>query len=426
MNDLIIKIIGFNIALTIFYMVYLAIYRKDKAFINRRTFLLCSLLLSLLLPFLPGIWNTTGPAPFVIHYDLDELVITAKKVSTGPFTFSFRTILLFFYLAVSMWLFVKLVLQLIHIVKTVLQAERKNIDGKEYILSKNLHGSSFFYWIFIDPESCSPDELQHICKHEQIHVRQFHSLDRMLVEFLLIFNWFNPLLWFLRTSLIENHEYLADSAVIGEGTDLFHYQLSILNQYIGCATISNQFSSQIKKRIKMLNLNHSKNGRWKIVFLLPVTILALSLFSCMENKDSSLKSTDDTLYTEVEEMAQFNGEEVNAFRKYIQENLNYPPEAIENAAQGKVFVKFVITSTGAIRLPSAEELARIEGLPIDEVVAVGYKPIGEETINDKYIQLLKNEAERVVLSSDGKWTAAKHNGENVNTLYTFPISFVLQ
>ena len=104
-------------------------------------------------------------------------------------------------------------------------------------------------------------------------------MDRILAEFFVMINWFNPVAWLFRKSVIQNLEYLADSAVMRKGTDPLKYQLSILNQYIGSASISNQFSSQIKNRINMLNKNYKLGSRWKLALLLPITAIALLYLS---------------------------------------------------------------------------------------------------------------------------------------------------
>ncbi|MFZ5939664.1 MAG: M56 family metallopeptidase [Bacteroidota bacterium] len=429
MNELIIKIIGFNLVISVFYLAYLISYRNDKAFGNRRLFLLVSLGLSLLLPFIPSFLTLRESSPFLISYDLEGIQIIADAVQTGPFVYSVTDILLAFYVLVSLTLSMRLSLQLLRVFRAALRSERISIDGRTVLVSQELHGSSFFGWIFLDPARCNGEELSHILRHESVHVRQYHSADRMIIEILLLFNWFNPLLWLLRKSLIEDHEYLADSAVVGEGTDVFHYQLSILNQYIGCASLNNQFSSQIKKRIKMLNQSHCKKGRWKIAFLLPVSIFALFLLSCVEksDQDSALKSaSDEVLYTQAEEMPAFNGEDDLAFRKFIAEKLIYPTKALENGVQGKVFVQFIVDAEGQVRIATPEEIAKAQNVSIDEVVVAAYKALNNENQDEELIQLLKDEAERVVLLSSGKWTPAKNGGKPVSVLFTFPITFVLQ
>jgi len=98
----------------------------------------------------------------------------------------------------------------------------------------------------------------------------------------------------------------------------------------------------------------------------------------------------------VEDMPEFPGGEV-ALRKFIADNVEYPEIALENGIQGKVYVRFVVTSTGSV----------------DQVqVARGVDP------------LLDDEAVRVVKKLP-KWTPGKQRGKNVSVWYTVPINFQL-
>jgi DNA repair photolyase len=250
-------------------------------------------------------------------------------------------------------------------------------------------------------------------------------------------NWFNPVAWMFRRSVIENLEYLADSAVLRRGTDPTKYQLSILNQYIGCASISNQFSSQIKKRINMLNKNYKLGSKWKLSLLLPLSVIAFFIVSCTD-KDAPIEAIDPAeeiaaqaaeqqVFNVVEEMPTFNGEEAIEFRKHIARNLKYPPEAAEQGVTGKIFIKFIVTREGKVEVPDQEKIAQIEGKPIDEVVVTAYRKIQEdvEEPDEKYIQMLKDEVKRVVLTSPD-WKPGKQRGIAVDVIFTFPVTFALQ
>lgn len=147
-------------------------------------------------------------------------------------------------------------------------------------INSKLHASSFFSLIFIDPDVINEDNREHILQHEKHHVKLLHSFDRLIVEIILALSWINPVAWMYRKSIIANHEYKADNRIITYGTDKLSYQLSILNQYIGSASISNQFSSQIKNRIIMLNKSHKKGSFWKSLLLVPAAIILFFVISC--------------------------------------------------------------------------------------------------------------------------------------------------
>ncbi|MCK5691395.1 MAG: energy transducer TonB, partial [Bacteroidales bacterium] len=108
-------------------------------------------------------------------------------------------------------------------------------------------------------------------------------------------------------------------------------------------------------------------------------------------------------------------------------NLQYPPEAVEQGVTGKIFIKFIVNKEGKVVVPDQETIAKIEGKPIDEVVVAAYRKIAEDAEEpaEEYIQMLKDEVKRVVLTSPD-WTPGKQRGKAVDVIFTFPITFTLQ
>ena len=187
----------------------------------------------------------------------------------------------------------------------------------------------------------------------------------------------------------------------------------------------------------MLNKNYKLGSRWKLALLLPLTALAFFVVSCTD-RDAPIKDIDPAeeitakapemeVFTVVEEMPTFNGEEALEFRRYIAQNLIYPPEASEAGATGRIIITFIVDKEGKVVIPEKEALAQIEGKSIDEVVVVSYRKVNEgaEEPEEKYIQMLKDEVKRVVLSSPA-WTPGKQKGKAVKVMFTFPVNFVLQ
>jgi hypothetical protein len=438
MNNMFTYLVELNISLMILFVAYKLFFEKDKNFIVRRIYLLGVAVLPIILPFLPASLRMPVGQMAPISISLEGVTILGTGTATGGASaLSFTGVLLLIYLLILALGIGKVFLQLTRISHAIIHAKRFEATGITLLESKTLHASSFFGYIFIDPAAAKEDSFSHILEHENIHKREWHSIDRILVEVFVMINWFNPVAWMFRRSVIENLEYLADSAVLSKGTDPTKYQLSILNQYIGCASISNQFSSQIKNRINMLNKNYKLGSRWKLALLLPLTVIAFFVVSCTD-KDAPIEAIEPAeeiasqapemqVFTVVEEMPTFNGEEASEFRKHIARNLKYPPEAVEQGVTGKIFIKFIVNKEGKVVVPDQEAIAEIEGKPIDEVVVVAYRKISDdaEEPGEEYIQMLKDEVKRVVLTSPD-WTPGKQRGKAVDVIFTFPVTFALQ
>ncbi|MDX5321572.1 MAG: blaR1 peptidase M56 family protein, partial [Bacteroidota bacterium] len=81
---------------------------------------------------------------------------------------------------------------------------------------------SFFGSIFL-PTHLNPQDRAFVLQHEWAHVKQMHSLDRLISFVMRCVFWFNPVLYFLEKAIILNHEYLADGAVLQKEKDAESY-----------------------------------------------------------------------------------------------------------------------------------------------------------------------------------------------------------
>ncbi len=447
MNNLFAYLVELNIALVILYVAYKLFFEKDKNFLIRRIYLMSVIVLPFILPLIPEAARMSVSGITPVSIDLEGITVFgsgAAQETSG--TISFGKIMLTGYLLILALGLIKLMIQLVTITRAIFISKQLEIDGTTLLSNPTLHASSFFGYIFIDPASIKDNSFHHILEHEKIHKREWHSVDRILVELFVMINWFNPFAWMFRNSVIQNLEYLADSAMVRKGNDPMKYQLSILNQYIGSASISNQFSSQIKNRIIMLNKDYKLGSSWKLALMIPLAVIAFFFVSCAE-KEGSIAANDpqeeidemparraahsldnEELFFIVEEMPTFNGgDPAKEFRKFIARNLRYPKEAAENGVTGKIFIKFIVTKTGELVIPDPEYLAQQESKPLDEVVVVAYRSVSEAASipEEKYIELLKDEVIRVV-SESPDWEPGKQRGKAVNVQYTFPVTFALQ
>ena len=359
MNNLFAYLVELNISLMILFVAYKLFFERDKNFNIRRIFLLSVAVMPMVLPLLPASMRMPVSNVVPISITLEEITIFGtgtERMSAGSLSFGYA--LWIIYLIILALGLMKVLIQLLRIIHATITSNRFEVEGTSLVASKALHASSFFGFVFMDPEKTKEDSFKHILQHEGIHRREWHSVDRIMVELFVMINWFNPVAWMYRKSVIQNLEFLADSAVLRKGTDPMKYQLSILNQYIGSASLSNQFNSQIKNRINMLNRDYKLGSRWKIAMLLPLTIVAFFIVSCTDkdapiidtetaeeittDESESADVTDTEIFYVVEKMPTFNGGEPAEFRRYIAQNLKYPSEANENGATGKVFIKFIV------------------------------------------------------------------------------------
>lgn len=115
-----------------------------------------------------------------------------------------------------------------------------------------------------------------VCLHEEMHCRYGHCYDNLLIQFVLIFHWWNPLVWKLKHELNGVHEYQADEGVLNQGIDAKTYQLLLVRKAVGSRLYSMACGfthSSLKKRISMMS--KKRNSKWvRLRVLLAVPLAA--------------------------------------------------------------------------------------------------------------------------------------------------------
>jgi hypothetical protein len=214
--------------------------------------------------------------------------ISETKILSTPETHWLVDVLGTFYLIGTLFLLFKLILQLKQLKQFLNQKDNQSPLKTNHIISdKNIQPFSFFQWIIYNPKLHSKPELQAIITHEEVHVKQLHSLDILLIELFCILQWFNPIVWFYRTTIKQNLEFLADTQNNHVKTHKKEYQYILLKQTITnhqLAIVNPFFNSLIKKRIVMINQNPShKLNALKSLLILPVLAIFLMSFNVKKN-----------------------------------------------------------------------------------------------------------------------------------------------
>lgn len=115
-----------------------------------------------------------------------------------------------------------------------------------------------------------------VCLHEEMHCRYGHCYDNLLMQLVLVFHWWNPLVWKLKHELNGVHEYQADEGVLNQGIDAKTYQLLLVRKAVGSRLYSMACGfthSSLKKRISMMS--KKRNSKWvRLRVLLAVPLAA--------------------------------------------------------------------------------------------------------------------------------------------------------
>jgi N-acetylmuramoyl-L-alanine amidase len=218
-----------------------------------------------------------------------------KTVADKGFQFTWETLVATLYIAVSSVLLTMLLIAMVKIYKLLKTNSCKNLDDVYLVLTQaNGTPFSFFKFIFwhtdIDVTTTAGKQM---LQHELTHVREKHSLDKLLLQIVLIIGWANPIFWLLKRELETIHEFIADNKAIdnGDTAALATMLLAAAYPQQRFALTNPFFYSPIKRRIAMLTNNKHPRfsyARRLVVLPLLVTVTLLFAFRKKETKPITL------------------------------------------------------------------------------------------------------------------------------------------
>ncbi len=464
MGTFFVYILKSSVCLALFYLFYRLLLSKETFHRFNRVALLGILFLSLLIPLLEV---TTAQPTEMAHtmLTLEQLLamvdfysqdtVAVAPVEVKEITLSGIQITLVIYLAGIVFFACRNIYSLIRLF-LLLRSGRKEIfhSGIRLIIhNKEIAPFSWMKYIVIS-EADLEENGREILIHETAHISNHHSVDLLVADLCIFFQWFNPASWLLKQELQNIHEYEADETVIKEGVDAKQYQLLLIKKAVGTRlySMANSFNhSTLKKRITMM-LKEKSNpwARLKYLYVLPLAAIAVTAFArpeisqkakeisavkvndlaaivetkTVENvasgvnavvnltdvpeisvvkdtadvkkKETAGKSSEDGVFWVAEKMPEFPGGN-GAVAEYVRENMKYPAIAKEKGTQGRVIVQFVVNKKGKIVSP---KVARSVDPDLDK----------------EAIRLIKSMPD---------WIPGTQGGKAVDVKYTLPVSFRL-
>lgn len=273
--ELIIYLLKVNLALLLFYGGYQLFLKHLTFYSLNRIYLLLGLIYSSLYPLIkPGdlLKSNTGLKEQISSITPDWQGSVSYVISQSPDSGNvYWQAGIFIFWTGVIFMSIRLIIQMFSLLILHMQSEPSGSgDYRFRVISKKLNPFSFWKTIYVNPEYHQPEELQSILKHEQIHVKQLHSMDVLIAELSIIFYWFNPGAWLMKKAIQANLEFITDQQVLNSGIDCRKYQYALLKINVlpqNALPVNNFHLLTIKKRIAMMNKKPT-NGIKKSIYLL--------------------------------------------------------------------------------------------------------------------------------------------------------------
>lgn len=289
-----------SVCLVVFLGFYHLFLEKEKIHFFNRFYLLISIIISLLIPFLN--FEIIKEIPVqqkmetirldhshsVSAVDMNSTTATVLPLEkTLEETVDYLPFLLWtLYIIVASLLlirFAKNISQLISKTKSNPTVKHKN--AHLILLNEKVLPHTFLNSIFINFDDYNHRNIEdELYTHELVHVTQKHTIDILFIEALKSIFWFNPLFYFYKKAIQLNHEFLADEGVVKQCNDVPFYQTLLLqkNSINHVFLTSNLNYSVTKKRLIMMTKNTTKIlALLKKAAILPI-LIGIIYFFCIE------------------------------------------------------------------------------------------------------------------------------------------------
>ena len=261
-----------NLALCFFWIVYRFLLRGLTFYRLNRAYLLGAIGICAVLPLLPATL-LVPPVPSWTHW----VVSGSGSPQSGWFD-----------LVRGIWLAGvavmggRLLIQLASWWKLHRRSREEKVESfRIRIPEGDVPAFSFFKLIYLQPGKYLLPDLKLILSHESLHGSGWHTLDILLAEIELVFYWFNPGAWLIRSAIGDNLEFLVDREMISNGVDPETYQYGLLRetQSKSLPFLARTFSqSNLKNRLSMINRNRSSRLQvLRYLVILPLAGASLAL-----------------------------------------------------------------------------------------------------------------------------------------------------
>lgn len=431
MEALLIYILKSAGLLSIFYLAYLILLKRDTSFQANRKFLLGGILASAVLP---AIYFTRKVVVEANNFSVNQFPVTTQEISADlASTYEIWEVLGIMYVLIATFFVARIAIQLYSVFKLISKNKIYKSENYKFIKTdKTFSPFSFFKFIVYNPERHSAKDLEMILQHEKIHASQHHSLDIIIANLTTALLWFNPLSWLYKKSLEQNLEYIADRETVALSGAKKSYQQALVKVSVANlqpALTNNFYQSFIKKRILMLNKKSTQNpGIWKISLVFPAILAFMLTFnvkteaqtkneyavSSVEYRDGLKISATLTKFSEKESFKRFS----KLFKKYNVQ-LEFSEIEYTNELLTNIKVSFLNKETNETGMFSASNSEGIESFEFyKDESETGFRKanalMGKDAISANGSLLSKLGKNPLYIINNKKYSSKELDGKNLD------------
>jgi len=351
----------------IFILFYYIVLEREKIYRFNRFYLLFSIVFAFIVPLITiEIRSAVSLIPETVYQPVGSLQsFISQPILTSVNEHITRVnFLLLGYITVTLFMLCRFLISILVLFANIKTNDSVTYHGAKLVLTRdNRVPHSFLNYIFVSKEDFEKGKIEkEIFNHELAHIKQRHSLDILFFEFINVFIWINPLLYFYRKAIQLNHEFLADDYVVNTFGSTTNYQLLLLDKALKTnrLILSSSFNYLLtKKRIIMMGKKTSfRAAILKQIALVPLLVGTGFLFTTKIVAQDTKKQGQEQSATNAqpqqrsqENNLSFNHDKYTSsmgFSKWVASQIKYPKEALEKGVKGWVSVSYTVALNGFV------------------------------------------------------------------------------
>ncbi len=340
MLNFLIYILEVSVLTSIFFLFYRYLYFKFAYFVWSRYYFYVALLISLIIPLLPGLFN-----PDLIILKIESLIGSPTNGNLGyinvqnsylnnsdPLFTNIPIVEILFIIWISGFIrYLFIITKSILSVRILKKQGDKHKDGKTIIIRTNSINPafSFFNSVFVNKafDTLPEEEKEQIIKHEKIHASQKHTIDNIIFEIFRAVFWFNPISRLISANIKIIHEFIVDNALTGNKNvpDYSKLILKLAIHQSHVITVSSFSKEEITSRIKLITFPETEKIR-KIRFAASIPVLLATIFAAW----IIISTTNNYILGETKPDKEFH-------KPFKQKNCKLISPFFENKVPGEIF-----------------------------------------------------------------------------------------
>ena len=365
-------------------LLYYKLFLKDKTFHSfNRFFLVGATLCALIIPLIDSDY-------FILPVNQDVFSVVSEFRKTGNPTAPGKfTILSGLVMVVITLFFISSFIFGSYKLMRLKKRFPKEIYMDISFYSTDLPNAPFSYFKHLFWKDSIPVDSKigrQIFEHEMAHVKQKHTYDKLLIDFVRCVFWFNPFFYIIKREVHLVHEYLADRAAFPKSDVAEFAQMLLTSHFSGdySPAVNPFFNSNLTKRIKMLKQSTTKFSSLHVISSLSAVLVTI-VINMLQLQENGIKAIDAFAVSVVREYknsspvqqaslvtdstttnSDLNNK--NLLENKIKENQTSSTRKITSIAKVNEFTAENVNTVNTVTVTTDSEIeAETKKLPIDEL-----------------------------------------------------------